>query len=181
MRFSWCLVVITSGFLVKMPALHAQDATQSTVVVPSSPAPADEVAPAPSPSPATTPALPELSALDQAFKQTGLGQEADELRIRVQMRKLQNDVSSNPAVLAAKAAADAATTDLEKRERLREYYNITYGLMAQKASSSDLKGAIVEAKQLHIALLAQPRVRPVPGETPAPTPKKKKQKRAKRF
>jgi hypothetical protein len=136
----------------------------------------------PTPPPAPTPALPELSQLDQAFNQTGLGKDADEMRARVEMRKLQNLVVRDPNVLAAKAAADAASTDLEKRDRMREYYNLNYGLMARMASSSAVKAAIEQSRKEHLALLAQPRVRPETGEAPAPTPKKKKHKKSgKRF
>jgi hypothetical protein len=161
--------------------LQSQEATGSSVTVPSNPA--DITINAPSPSPATTPVLPDLSALDQAFNQTGLGKDADELRTRVELRKLQNQVAQTAPVLAAKAAADAASTDLEKRERLKEYYTITYGLMAQKASTAAVKSAIEQAKQEHIARLTQPRVRPAAGEqpVPTPTPKKKKKHSGKRF
>jgi hypothetical protein len=128
--------------------------------------------------------LPELSALDQAFNQTGLGKDADEIRTRVEMRNLQNQIARDPAVMAAKSAADTAPTDLEKRQRLREYYELNYGLMSKKASSTALKGAIEQSKNEHLAMLAQPRVRPGTGApAPAATPKKKKKKKAshKRF
>src|SRR5690349_16484959 len=113
-------LVSTLLLLVTVTWVMAQDATQT------SPDLIGRNAPPPSP----TPVLPELSALDQAFNQTGLGKEADEIRTRVEMRSLQNQVAVEPQVLAAKAAAEAATTDLEKRDRLREYYNLNYGLMS---------------------------------------------------
>src|SRR3954451_9327025 len=162
--------VLAAIFVSIAITANAQDAAQPPVNVPT-----EAAEPSPPPAePSATPALPELSALDQAFNQTGLGKEADEMRIRTEMRSLQNQVARDAAVLSAKSAADHARTDLEKRERLREYYEITYGLMSQKASSSALKAAVAASKQEHIAQLAQPRVRPGSGESPAPTPKKKK-------
>ena len=160
------------------PSLQSQDAAQPAVNVPSGTLEQTPVPTAPSP----TPILPELSALDQAFNQTGLGKEADEMRMRVELRKLQNEVARDPAVVAAKSAADAAPTDLEKRERLREYYELTYALMSRRTSNPALKAAIDQSKREHVALLSQPRVRPGSGESPAPTPKKKKKHRSgKRF
>ena len=171
-------VIVVAAMLVVAPA-QAQDAAQPAVTV--SPTPIAQL-PLPDAAPSPTPILPELETLDQAFNQTGLGKDADELRARVEMRKLQNQVAHEPDVIAAKAAANAATTDLEKRERLRAYYEKTYGLMSQRASSAGVKAAIDNAKKEHLAHLAQPRVRPGSGETPAPTPKKKKKKHSgKRF
>jgi len=166
-------------FLVVFTATNviAQDAAQPAVAA--SPTPFEQMT-MPELRPSPTPILPELETLDQAFNQTGLGKDADELRARVEMRKLQNQVALDPGVMAAKAAANAATTDLEKRERLKEYYEKTFGLMSQRASTPGLKAAITRAKQEKLALLAQPRVRPGSGgtEMPAPTPKKKKKKKS---
>jgi len=158
--------------------LRAQDAAQPTVDVPAG---AMEQTPPPPPElPSATPQLPELSALDQAFNQTSLGKESDELRTRIALRDLQNQVERNPDVIAAREAAASARTDLDKRDRLREYYELKYSLMSAKASNSGLKTAVAQAKQEHIGQLSQPRVRPGPaGQGPAPTatPKKKKKKK----
>lgn len=142
-----------------------------------SPPPASQIPPSPA-EPSQTPVLPELSALDQAFNQTGLGKDADEQRTRVEMRKLQNQVAREPEVMEAKAAANSARTDFEKREKLREYYNLNYGLMSKRATGSTLKTAIEQERRQHISLLAQPRVRPGVGESPVPTPAKKKHKKS---
>ncbi|MDB6148247.1 MAG: hypothetical protein JWO45_1911 [Spartobacteria bacterium] len=152
-------------------AAFAQDATQSAVDL--QPKTGEQATPEAEPS--LSPSLPELSALDQAFKQTTLGKDADEMRTRVEMRKLQNEVVGEPAIVSAKAAVNAATTDLEKRERLRDYYNVYYDRIASKASSPEMKAAIAKAKTDHIAFLGQPRVRP--GSGPTPPPKKKKEKK----
>lgn len=156
------LFAIFSIFTV---TLHAQEATQPTVDL----QPRPNEANTPLPTPAATPNVPELSQLDEVFSQTTLGKTADEYRTRVQLRKLQNKVANEPAVVAAKKAAESARTDLEKRERLRDYYNIYYGRMAAYASSAELKKALNESKAEHLKRLAQPRVRPsaVPSSTSA--------------
>ena len=153
-----CLAIF-AGFIV---TLHSQEATQPTVDLHPR---AEDVNPA-TPSPAPTPNVPELSQLDQVFSQTSLGKTADEYRTRVQLRKLQNKVANEPAVVAAKKAAESARTDLEKRQRLRDYYNIYYGRMSAYASSTELKAALNESKAAHLALLKQPRVRPTPAGSP---------------
>src|SRR5207245_5884297 len=104
---------------------RGQDATQSTVELR---AKGNQEKP-PAASPASSPELPELSQLDEIFKQTSLGKTADEYRMRVEWRKLQNQVANDPAVVVAKKAAESARTDLEKRKRLGEYYKIYYERM----------------------------------------------------
>jgi len=151
--------------------LLAQDAAQPAVDLPANDNPQADSSPSPSP-----PALPELSVLDEAFKQTTLGQAADDLRIRVEMRRLENEVVNDPEIRSAKIAANAAGTDLEKRERLRSYYELYYRRIAEKTSRPELRAAAESAKAEHIALLSQPRVRPGSGETPPPKKKKQKKK-----
>ncbi|HJT81282.1 MAG TPA: hypothetical protein VJ719_08805 [Chthoniobacterales bacterium] len=167
-------------YAVSIATINAQDAAQPAMTI--APAPPAESPPVPEP-PSPTPIVPELETLDKAFNQTGLGRAADELRARVEMRKLQNQVAHEPNVMSAKAAADTAATDLDKRDRLREYYELSYGLMSKQASGPGVKALIDKTKKEHLAQLAQPRVRPRPGDaTPTPTPKKKKAKGAgKRF
>ena len=172
--------------LIPSPAASLPSESPAAVSSPAvpSPNPAEQSTPALQPSPSASPVLPELSALDQAFNQTGLGKEADERRTHIEMRKLQNEVARDPGVIAAKTAADHAPTDLEKRRLLREYYNINFSLMSQRASSAALKAAIDQSKREHIGLLAQPKVRPENGAAAAaaaPTPKKKKPHPHKRF
>jgi hypothetical protein len=133
---------------------------------------------APVASPTISPALPELSQLDEAFKQTSLGKDADEFRLRIEWRKLQNRVVNNPEVVAAKVAAEDARTDLEKRQRLRDYYNIYYGQMRALASSEDVRKALDASKAEHLALINQPRVRHLTdGSLPTPTPGRKHKKK----
>jgi hypothetical protein len=172
MKFN-LLRFIALFFALTLQAL-AQDAAQPAVDLQSK---VDEL-PAPAISPSPPPALPELSALDEAFKQTTLGKDADEMRLRIEMRKLQNDVVNDPDIVSAKAAAGAASTDLEKRDRLRDYYDLYYGRMSSKTSNPGLKAAIEKEKREHMTLLSQPRVRPGSGEPP-PKQKRKERRRHK--
>jgi hypothetical protein len=134
----------------------------------------------PSPEP-NGPELPEISQLDQTFsKPRSLGKEADALKVHVEWRQLKNRTVNDPAVQAAKAYAQAARTDLEKRNRLRDYYNIYYQRMSALATTPEIKLALQALKTSHENLLSQPHVRPSPtpeGARPTPTvaPAQKKQ------
>jgi hypothetical protein len=156
----------------------------------------DQLEPTPSPEPPNGPELPEISQLDQNFsKPRSLGPQADELRVHKEWRQLKNRTVNDPQVQAAKAYAQAARTDLEKRNRLRNYYNVYYERMSALAATPEIKLALQALKTSHQGVLAQPRVRPTPDtSTPSPTPsstpapkkpadkhKKKKEKRHKRF
>src|SRR5436309_12228711 len=105
--------------------------------------------------------------MDEAVKPKSLGKEADEGRVHIQWRKLKNQVANDPQVRAAKAFAQTARTDLERRNRLRNYYDIYYARMSALASSPELKVALEALKSAHVGLLAQPHVRPSPSASPA--------------
>ena len=142
-----------------------------------------EITATPSPEP-NGPDVPELSQLDEAFKQPSLGKEGDERRLHIEWRQLKNQVVNDPEVRAAKATAQAARTDLEKRNLLRDYYNIYYQRMSALASSAEIKLALNALKTAHQNQANQPRVRPTPTPegytpTPAPTPAHKKKKHKK--
>src|SRR5947209_14929298 len=98
------LVLLASAF-----AFFAQDAAQPTVDLDTTPSPAAS----------PTPDVPELSTLDEVYKESSLGKAADEAKVRLEIRRLQNEYAHDSAVIDAKRAADAATTDFDKRERLR--------------------------------------------------------------
>jgi hypothetical protein len=156
----------------------------------------EQLEPTPSPVPPNGPELPEISQLDQAFsKPRSLGKAADEARVHIEWRQLKNRTVNDPQVQAAKAYAQAARTDLEKRNRLRDYYNVYYERMSALASTPEIKLALQALRTSHQSLLDQPRVRPSPtpeGSTATPAPsgtpkklvdkhKKKKGKRHKHF
>jgi putative endonuclease len=130
--------------------------------------------PAPAP---VSPNIPELSQLDQVFKKTSLGKEADERRLHVEWRHLANQATNDPNVVAAKSVVHSARTDLEKRQLLREYYNIYYGRMRASAATAEMKAALDELKAAHLSHINQPRVRPATdGALPTPTPEEHKHK-----
>jgi hypothetical protein len=186
--------LIVSATLIGMALmLHGQDAAPPSVDLYEQ---QDQLEPTPSPVPPNGPELPEISQLDQNFsKPRSLGPQADELRVHKEWRQLKNRTVNDPQVQAAKAYAQSARTDLEKRNRLLNYYNVYYERMSALATTPELKLALQSLKTTHQAMLAQPNVRPTPDTaTPSPTPsgtpapkkpadkhKKKKEKRHKRF
>ena len=167
--------LIFSALLSSMTlTLHGQDAAPPAV---------DLYAPEKEPAVTATPfsepngpELPELSQLDEAFKKRSLSKEVDGRRLHIEWRELKNQVVNDPEVRAAKATAQAARTDLEKRNRLRDYYNVYYERMSALASSVEIKLALQGLKTSHLARLDQPRVRPSTDSalpTPKPTPASK--------
>ncbi len=154
--------------------LHAQEAARPTVDL--APKQIERPSPAASAEP-TSADLPELSQLDEVFKQTSMGKAADQFRLHGEWRRLRNQIANKPDVVAAKKAAEAARTDLEKRQLLREYYNLCYAHMQALAQAPEVKAGLEEMKTAHLTSLDQPRVRPSPSAqdggaspTPSPTP-----------
>src|SRR3954451_12182406 len=178
MIFRTCAIILSS--LAVAALIHAQDAAAPNVDLPKEPELPAIDSTAPTPPLAPSPEVPELSQLDEAFKRTSIGKAADEFRQRVEIRKLQNRVSNDESINSAKTYAESAGTDLEKRERLRDYYELYYGTMRRLASSDETRKALDELKEAHVKLLAQPRVRPVPGAPLPPVPKKDKTQKAKK-
>src|SRR5438093_7327368 len=76
--------------------------------------------------PPNGPELPQLKQLDETFKPPNLGKDAEVTKLRVEWRDLRNRTVNDPQVQAAKAYAQSARTDLEKRDRLRVEYTIDY-------------------------------------------------------
>ena len=72
-------------------------------------------------------------------------------------------------MVAAKKAAEAARTEVEKRNLMRAYYKIFYAHMQALATAPEVKAFLEAKKNESLSVLAQPRVRPEP--TPRPTPK----------
>jgi hypothetical protein len=172
-----CLFM-AEGFL---PLSKAQDAAPAKVDLTPTPPPTlpAETPSGPTPLP-SAPQLPDLSRLDEAFKRTSIGKAADENRQRIEIRSLQNRTAHDPDLVAAKRAAETARTDLEKRERLRAYYELSYGRMRRLASSDGTRKALDEDEAAHLKFLDQPRVRPVPGGTIPPVEKKTKAEKKKK-
>ena len=164
--YGWIVSVTLIGMALM---LHGQDAAPPSVDLYEQ---QDQLEPTPSPVPPNGPELPEISQLDQTFsKPRSLGTEADAARVHVEWRQLKNRTVNDPQVQAAKAYAQAARTDLERRNRLRNYYNIYYERMSALATTPEIKLALQALKTSHQAMLAQPNVRPTPDtSTPTPTP-----------
>jgi len=142
--------------------------------------------PRPTPLPSATPkaTIPERAQIDEIFKQTSLGKEADERRLHIEWRQLQNQVVNDADIVAAKRSAQTARTDSEKRQRLRDYYDLYYGRMHVMARSGEMKAALDQLKTEHLSQITQARVRHETDSelpTPSPTPKKKKDKRAEKY
>ena len=139
----------------------------------------------PHPTATAAPTVPERAQIDEIFKQTSLGREADERRLHIEWRSLQNRIVNDPDIVAAKRATETARTDLEKRQRLRDYYDLYYGRLRVLARSTEMKTALDQLKIAHVSQATQARVRHETDSalpTPSPTPKKKKKaSRAKKF
>lgn len=115
--------------------------------------------------------MPDISQLDALFKQTPISKEAEDYRIRVESRQLLNRVVNEPDLLAAKRAATAARTDLQKRELLKAYYAKLYNRMLALATAPEVKKFLEARKSEYLGSVNQPRVRPSPP-SPTPTPRK---------
>jgi hypothetical protein len=175
-------LIVSTALLIAALMMHGQEAAPPSVdLFPKQ----EEVSPTPPPN---GPELPELKQLDESFKPKSLGKDADALQMHVLWRELKNRIVNDPEVQAAKKYAQAARTDLEKRNRLRNYYEVYYQRMSALATTPELKLALQALKDTHENMLAQPRVRPsptpefsgTPSPTPTSTPVKKKNKEKKK-
>src|SRR4051794_4517908 len=148
-----CFVSIALLFLAP-PIARAQDAAPAAVDLEARPSPAD-IPDETTPSPAA-PQLPDLSKLDEAFKRTSIGQAGDENRQRIEIQLLRNRFTNDADIKTAKQNAEAARTDVEKREGLRNYYHVLYGRMRRSASSEGTRKALDQEEASHLAALDQP-------------------------
>src|SRR5215472_1408060 len=176
-------LILLSVLLIAALIMHGQEAAPPSVDL----FPEQEEEPSPTPPP-NGPELPDLKKLDDNFtKPKSLGKETETLRIHALWRQLKNRTVNDPEVQAAKNYAQAARTDLEKRKRLRSYYDVYYQRMSALATTPELKLALQALKDVHQNMLIQPRVRPsptpepsgTPSPTPTSTPAKKKPKEKK--
>jgi hypothetical protein len=122
--------------------------------------------------------VPERSQIDEIFKETSLGKEADERRLHIEWRELQNEVANELDIVAAKQSAEHAQTDFEKRQQLRDYYELYYGRMRVLARSSEMRSALDKLKIAHLSQLTQAHVRhETDSELPTPSPTAKKRQK----
>src|SRR5436305_10343582 len=140
-------LIVSTALIGMALMLHGQDAAPPSVDLYEG---QEQFEPTPSPLPPNGPELPEISQLDQTFsKPRSLGKEADAARVHIEWRQLKNRTVNDPQVQAAKAYAQAARTDLEKRNRLRNYYNIYYERMSALATTPEIKLALEGLKSSH--------------------------------
>jgi len=174
-------LILFSALLIAALMMRGQEAAPPSVDL----FPEQEEEPSPTPTqPPNGPELPELKQLDDSFKPKSLGKDADALQMQALWRQLKNRTVNDPDVQGAKKYAQAARTDLEKRKRLHDYYELYYQRMSALATTPELKVALQAFKDGHQGILAQPRVRPsptplftgTPSATPTSTPFKKKAK-----
>ena len=145
-------LILSSALLIAVLIMHGQEAAPPSVDL----FPEQEEEPSPTPPP-NGPELPELKQLDDSFKPKSLGKEADALQVHALWRQLKNRTVNDPDVQAAKKYAQAAPwTDLEKRKRLSDYYEVYYKRMSALATTPELKVALQALKDTHQAILAQP-------------------------
>ncbi|HEX3818574.1 MAG TPA: hypothetical protein VHW03_09830, partial [Chthoniobacterales bacterium] len=85
------------------------------------------------------PLSPDLKLLNDLFKQTTLGAIADEHRLHVQAAQLEERIRNDRQLHELKAAADRAPTDLERRHRLRIYYQTYYQRLRALTDAPDVK------------------------------------------
>jgi hypothetical protein len=118
--------------------------------------------------PALAKTAPALAELDAAFQKSPLAKAAEEQRLHLEWRQLRNQTAHDPDVVAAKEATTKTKTDVEKRARLRAYYNIYYAHMQALASSPEIKNYLNGQKAGALNSLAQPRVHPTGTAQPSP-------------
>jgi len=113
------------------------------------------------------PAGPDLKMLNDYFKKTTLGKVADEYRLHLQMTALETHIRNDTDLHEARASADRAHTDLERRHRLKAYYKLYYKKLIALASTPELQAYLRAKQAAQESSLLQPRVRHDPDETEA--------------
>ena len=113
------------------------------------------------------PAGPDLQMLNTLFKQTSLGKVADEHRLHLQMAALETHIRNDDDLHELKASADKAGTDLERRHRLKTYYQLYFKKLRARASTPDLQDYLRAQQAAREASLLQPRVRHEPDAAEA--------------
>jgi hypothetical protein len=120
--------------------------------------------------PAKAKAAAALSELDAVFQRSPLAAAAEEQRLHLEWRQLQNRTAHDSEVVAAREAVRKAKTDVEKRKLIRGYYTIYYAHMEALADTPEVKNYLNGQKAAALNGLAQPKVRPTPTPRPTPAP-----------
>lgn len=132
-----------------------------------------DVLPPPKPS-ELRPEVPDLAELDAAFAPAPLGPIAEQQRMHQEWRRLRNRVRNDADLRAALRHAETAPTDLEKRQRLADYYVLLYARLVRIAPAG-MRDYLENKKREALSTLPQPRVRPeafpeLRAATPTPAP-----------
>src|SRR5260370_38740880 len=69
----------------------------------------------PPPTAAPEATVPDRAQVDEIFKQTSLGKEADERRLHIEWRPLQNQILNDPDIVVANGPAAFARSDVHER------------------------------------------------------------------
>src|SRR3954466_3011386 len=169
MKSAICALLTLAGTrlaLAQEPPLPAATATPTAVPgtrpelnIPDIPVEVEPTPLVPNTAPAPKKNVPSITELDAAFQQAPAIQAVEQQRLQLEWRKLKNRCVADPEVVAAKKAAEAATTELEKRNLMRAYYKIYYAHMLALTSAPDVKAFLEQKRDATINSFAQPRVR----------------------
>jgi len=172
----------TPGQEPSLPQPESQEPAPDATALPQSPSlPApmppqlipDDILPLPAGAGSLPPAsagVPSLPQLDEVFKQSPLNAISENQRRLLESRQLRNRVANDAELKAARAKAEAAKTDLQKRKLLRRYYEMYFGKLIALASTPELKAYLVNRKNQQLNALPQPRVRPESAAAASPAP-----------
>ncbi|MEO5718686.1 MAG: hypothetical protein ABIR29_08965 [Chthoniobacterales bacterium] len=143
---------LATSAAVPSPAPSGTESVEPPSLIPPNILPAPESVP-------KIPVAPELDLLNSYFKSTSLGKAADEHRLHLQMATLEIRIRNDEDLHALKAAAMQAPTDLERRHRLKDYYEHYFGNLSALATTPDLKAYVAAQLAARKLSLLQPRVR----------------------
>jgi hypothetical protein len=118
----------------------------------------ENILPAPNALP-KIPSAPDIAALSAFFKQTSLGKKADEQRLHLETAKLEVQIRNDSELHQLRADALRERTDLERRHRLRTYYQAYYKKLRGLATTPELKKHIDAEEAGRELSLLQPKVR----------------------
>jgi hypothetical protein len=118
----------------------------------------ENILPAPNSLP-KIPSTPDLEALNAFFKQSSLGKQADEQRLHLETAKLEVQIRNDSELHQLRAEALRQRTDLDRRHRLRTYYQVYYKKLRDLAATPELKAHISAEEAARELSLLQPRVR----------------------
>ncbi|MBA3960629.1 MAG: hypothetical protein H0X40_01845 [Chthoniobacterales bacterium] len=116
------------------------------------------------------PVSPEIQLLNALFKQSSLGHAADDNRLHEQTAELETHIRNDEDLHRLKDAALRAPTDLERRHRLKTYYQSYYAKLRARATTPELIAYIKFQATAHESILLQPRVRHETDEAKSTTP-----------